>query len=60
MIENPNSENASAGTASIGGKREHRLTDTGKSYNLLEISVSEGDSREKHRHKLLIFRHSWD
>ena len=28
--------------------------------NLLKKSVSERDSREKHRHTLLIFRHPWD
>ena len=34
VIENPNLESASAGTASIGGKREHKLTERGKSYKL--------------------------
>ena len=34
MIENPNLESASAGTASIGEKREHKLTEKGKSYKL--------------------------
>ena len=34
VIENTNLESASAGTASIGGKREHKLTEIGKSYKL--------------------------
>ena len=32
VIENPNSESASAGAASIGGKSEHKLTERVKSY----------------------------
>ena len=34
VIENPNSERASVGPASIGGKREHKLTERGNSYKL--------------------------
>ena len=34
VIENPNSESASVGPASIGGKREHKLTERGNSYKL--------------------------
>ena len=60
VIENPNLESASTGTASIGEKREHKLGRKVNPINLLEMSVSERDSREKHRHKLRIFRHSWD
>ena len=32
VIENPNSESASAGDTSIGGKSEHKLTERVKSY----------------------------
>ena len=53
VIDNANLESASAGTASIGGKREHKLTEKGKSYKLAR-DVRERDSREKHRRKLLI------
>ena len=45
MIENPNLESASAGTASIGGKREHKLTERSKSYELAR------DVRERKRLK---------
>ena len=45
MIENPNSQSASAGIASIGGKREHKLTERGKSYKLAK------DVRERRRVK---------
>ncbi|CAH3187524.1 unnamed protein product [Porites lobata] len=45
VIENPNLESASAGTASIGGKREHKLTERGKSYKLAR------DVRERKRLK---------
>ena len=45
MIENPNLESESAGTASIGGKREHKLTERGKSYKLAR------DVRERKRLK---------
>ena len=34
VIENPNLESTSAGTARIGRKREHKLTEKGKSYKL--------------------------
>ena len=34
VIENPNIESASAGTASVGEKREHELTEKGKSFKL--------------------------
>ena len=50
----------------IGWHREHRrkkgaqVNGEVNPINLLEMSVSEADSREKHRHKLLIFKHSWD
>ena len=45
MIENPNLESESAGTASIGGKREHKLTERGKSFELAR------DVRERKRLK---------
>ena len=45
VIKNPNSESASAGTASTGGKREHKLTGRGKSYKLAR------DVRERKRLK---------
>ena len=45
VIENPNLESASAGTASIGGKREHKLTERSKSYELAR------DVRERKRLK---------
>ena len=45
VIENPHSESASAGTANTGGKREHKLTDRGKSYKLAR------DVRERKRLK---------
>ena len=45
VIENPNLESASAGTASIGEKREHKLTKKGKSYKLAR------DVRERKRLK---------
>ena len=34
VIENPNLESASAGTASVGEKRERELTEKGKSFKL--------------------------
>ena len=43
VIENPNSESASVGPASIGGKREHKLTERGNSYKLAR------DVRERRR-----------
>ena len=58
VIENPNSESAPVSPASIGGKREHKLTERGNSYKLAR-DVHER-RREKHRHKLPIFKHSWD
>ena len=45
VIENPNLESASAVSASIGGKREHKLTEKGKSYKLAR------DVRERKRLK---------
>ena len=45
VIENPNLESGSTGTASIGGKREHKLTEKGKSYKLAR------DVRERKRLK---------
>jgi len=45
VIENPNLESASAGTVSIGGKREHKLMEKGKSYKLAR------DVRERKRLK---------
>ena len=45
VIENPNSESASAGIASIGGKRRHKLTERDTSYKLAR------DVRERRRVK---------
>ena len=36
MIENPNLDSASGGTASIGGRRERKLTERGRSYKLVQ------------------------
>ena len=36
VVGNPNQESASGGTASIGGKRERKLTERGKSYKLVQ------------------------
>ena len=43
VIENPNSESAPVSPASIGGKREHKLTERGNSYKLAR------DVRERRR-----------
>ena len=36
VIENPNPDSASGGTASIGGRRERKLTEKGKSYKIVQ------------------------
>ena len=36
VIENPNPDSASGSTASIGGRRERKLTERGKSYELVQ------------------------
>ena len=36
VSENPNPDSASGGTASIGGRRERKLTEKGKSYKLVQ------------------------
>ena len=37
VVGNPNQKSASGGTANIGGKRERKLTERGKSYKLVQI-----------------------
>ena len=41
VVENPNPDSASGGTASIGERRERKLTERGKSYKLVQSVVSE-------------------
>ena len=36
MVENPNPDSASGGTASIDGRNERKLTERGKSYKLVQ------------------------
>ena len=60
VIKNPNSESASTGAASMGGKREQKLTERGKSYKLA------GDVRERRRleretqAQIANIQNSWD